>query len=325
MDSATTQRLLEQAHNAASKQARAIELTSASLDASFPTAAHLLATSEKVVTTGLGKSGFIARKMAATLTSLRLPAVYLHPVDALHGDSGLLSPLDVMVAFSKSGETSEVLRLANHAADLGLRIIAITGRPNTSLAGLASATILARIESELDPLDLIPTASTTTALMVADLLTLAAADLAGATTDGLRVTHPHGAIGNSLLRTVDEVMHTGPAFPHVRTGTPLSSALAELTAKGLGAVCILDDKGALAGLLTDGDVRRLVTSGRDLGPLAVDDVMTQNPITIHPSLTLHEALNIMERRQRQINVLAVVRDGECVGLVRLHDVVRANL
>ncbi len=321
----TSDALLNQAKRAFRLQQQSLQLAIASLSDSFGSAAAALAHAPSIVTTGLGKSGFVARKMAATLTSLRLRAVYVHPVDALHGDSGHLDRDTCLVAFSKSGETAEVVRFAHHARDLGVRLITVTTRSNSTLAALATATVLAPIEAEFDEQNVLPTASTTTAMFVADLLTVAAAQVAGATPDGLRETHPHGAIGSALLRTVDEVMHHGEALPVVTTQALLPQALAELTAKGLGAVCVVNEQGALAGLLTDGDVRRLVTRGVNVMSAAVQSVMTPNPITILPSATLHEALNIMERRERQISVLPVAVDGQCVGLLRIHDVVRANL
>ncbi len=295
------------------------------LDQHFLRAIDLLAAASKTVTSGLGKSAFIARKMAATMASVRLPATYLHPVDALHGDSGILDPSDVLVAFSKSGETPEVIRLVALAQELGLRVVVVTSRPQSTLAQVADASVVALIERELDADDLLPTASTTSALMMADLLAIGTLEAAGGAEERLRRSHPDGAIGATLYRTISEVMHSGSALPRVPPGSTLSAALVELTAKALGIVCVLDEDDALLGILTDGDVRRLAASGSDLSRLATDDVMTRTPMSVQAGHTLRSALEIMERGERQIGVLPVLEGSRCVGVIRVHDIVRLNL
>ncbi len=318
------QNVIESAKHRIDLQKHALDLTAAALGGTFVSAVELISQSKTVITTGLGKSGFIARKMAASLSSLRQPAVYLHPVDALHGDSGLMSETDCVVAFSKSGETPEVVRFVEHAKAFGLPIVAICSRDESTLVSLATVSVMAYIYKELDDANILPTASTTTALVLADLLTIATATHVGIGSDALRQSHPVGGIGSSLLRTVEDVMHSDAHRPSVQETASLAQALAELTAKGLGAVCILDRDEKLLGLLTDGDVRRLVTAGRDLQNMMVADVMTREPIFIEPGCTLHEALLLMENPSKQISVLPVVRDHRCIGLVRLHDVLRMN-
>lgn len=304
---------------------RSLDMVSQELDDNLERAIALATNAQKVVTTGLGKSGFIARKMAATLTSLGSPAYYIHPVDALHGDSGMQNADDCVVAFSKGGETSEILRFIDHSQHLGIPIVAITSRKHSSLASRAQAVLFASLEQELDSANIVPTTSTTTAMVLADLLCLAIADSKGPVVAQLRQSHPNGGIGAGLLQTVDEVMHTGENLPVVHKGTTFTAALVELTAKGLGAVCVIDAAGTLQGLLTDGDVRRLVLSGKEATDLAVEDVMTSNPVTTPSGATLHEALMVMERRDKQLSLLPVVVDGRCVGIVRVHDIVRASL
>jgi len=306
-------------------QIAALLRTRDQLDQSFLHAIELLATASKTVTSGLGKSAFIARKMAATMASVRLPAVYLHPVDALHGDSGILDPGDVLVAFSKSGETPEVIRLVALAQELGLRVVVVTSRPQSTLAQVADASVSAMIERELDADDLLPTASTTSALMMADLLAIGTLEASGGAEERLRRSHPDGAIGATLLRTISEVMHSGASMPRVDPGSSLNAALVELTAKALGIVCVCDASNALLGILTDGDIRRLAASGSDLAQLATDDVMTRSPISVQATQTLRSALEIMERGERQIGVLPVLDGDRCVGVVRVHDIVRLNL
>lgn len=304
------------------QQRRSLDLMEAALGRSFAVAARALAHSTFIVTTGLGKSGFVARKMAATLTSLRHRAVYLHPVDALHGDSGLIDSETVVVAFSKSGETAELLRFIDIVQNIGVRVIALTTRESSSLTQRADITLNAPIEREFDNHDIVPTASTTAAMILADALAVAAASLAGDVTDALRTSHPDGSIGLGLLRTVEEVMHAGLSAPLLRIGAFCSEAIDCLTSSSLGIVCIVDEQQHLCGILTDGDIRRLVARPDfSVQTTVVDEVMTTSPTTIHPQATVHEALRLMENRPRQISALPVVVDGKCIGVVRVHDAV----
>lgn len=305
-------------------QQRSLDLVANNLGEQFDAAIAILCQTQKIITTGLGKSGFIARKMAATLASLTIPAYFLHPVDALHGDSGILLPTDSVVAFSKSGETPEVLSFVDHARSFGVSVVSVSSRLGSSLAHRSEASLYAALEREFDADDILPTASTTSALVLADVLALAIAEVNG-TTAGLRSSHPHGIIGAGLMRKVEEVMHADRNLPVVPIGSTLSAALVELTAKSLGAVCVVNKAGTLQGILTDGDVRRLVQNGSDLAGMVVDDAMTVNPISVTPGTTLHEALLVMERRQKQISLVPVVSGNRCVGIVRVHDIVRINI
>lgn len=313
------------AQQAIDSQIRSLTMTSEELGPSFSAAVDLVVGATKVVTTGLGKSGFIARKLAATLSSVRIPSYYLHPVDALHGDSGILDPTDVLVAFSKSGETAEVIRLVDLAQEIGIRVVVITSRHLSTLAARAQAVLFAVIEREFDETDVLPTASTSTALVLADVLAVASANAKGSVVGGLQRSHPQGAIGATFLRTVEEVMHAGQSIPKVSVTANMTDALAELTAKGLGIVCLVDEHERLSGIITDGDVRRAMANGANVATVKPTDVMTADPRSIPPSATLHEALTIMERGQRQIGVLPVVSDGVCVGILRVHDIIRANI
>lgn len=314
----------DRARNAIDLQIRALERSRDAINDGFERAVQLLSRAPKTVTSGLGKSSFIARKMAATMASVRLPALYLHPVDALHGDSGILEAGDVLVAFSKSGETPEVLRLVALARDLGLSIIAVTARPSSSLGEAADASVGALIEAELDEDDVLPTASTTSALVIADLLALGALNANGGSSERLRSSHPGGAIGAALQREVREVMHVGDQLPVIDVQSVMADALVELSGKSLGIVCLVDGDQNLQGIITDGDVRRLAASGMEVAALRAADVMTKEPMTIAPTATLHEALQVMERGERQIAVLPVLESTRCVGVIRLHDIVRLN-
>lgn len=314
--------ILMLARAAFQQQRRSLELMESALGPSFADAARAVARASFVVTTGLGKSGFVARKMAATLTSLRRRAVYLHPVDALHGDSGLIDADTVVVAFSKSGETPELLRFVDVVQNLGVRVIAITSRGTSALTQRSDISLDAPIEREFDSHDIVPTASTTAAMILADAMAVAAASLEGDVTEALKASHPDGAIGLGLLRTVEEVMHSGPSAPLLLKGSLCSEAINCLTSSSLGIVCIVDEDHNLCGILTDGDIRRLVSlPDFAVQTTVVDNVMTKSPITIHPHATVHEALRLMENRPRQISALPVVVDGKCIGVVRVHDAV----
>ncbi len=305
-------------------QRQSLDLLEAELDAEFADAARVIAHASKVVTTGIGKSGFIARKMAATLTSVRIPSVYLHPVDALHGDLGLLGSTDVLVAFSKSGETSEVVHIARLVRDLGMPVIVITSRRETSMQEIASHSLYAPVVHELDAHNILPTTSTTQAMVLADLLSVAAANVHGNIVERLQRSHPQGSIGSALLRTVEDVMHGGDHLPHVSDSAHISNAVEVLTRTSMGIVCVLRDDGSLLGVVTDGDIRRLMASRPNPMTVPVADVMTQNPTVVSTRDTLHAALQLMERRDRQISAVPVVADGRCVGVVRVHDIVRAQ-
>lgn len=322
MDNAKT---IEAAKAAIDLQSESLELTRQALDQSFVDAVRLIAYAPKVITTGLGKSGFIAKKMAATLSSVRIPAVYIHPVDAVHGDSGLLSDGDVMVAFSKSGETAEVIRFMRIARELGVSVVGIASRRKTTLQSESQAFVLAPITSEYDLHSVLPTASTTAALVIADLLAVQAVQERGDVLERLQASHPEGAIGTALLRTVDEVMHGGDSLPSVNIDATVGDVLEKLSSSGLGIVCICDENMKLHGILTDGDIRRLVSQGKAEGSIGAITVMTSSPVVVEGAETLHAALRLMENQLRQLNVVPVVSGEVCVGVLRLHDVVKANM
>ncbi len=316
--------LLAQARSALAWQRQSLDLLEQQLDSSFCDAADLIGAASKVVTTGLGKSGFVARKMAATLTSVHIPGVYLHPVDALHGDLGLLRPTDLLIAFSKSGETSEVVHLARLVRELGMPIVSVSARHATTMSSAATVSLVAPFVHEYDEHNILPTTSTTQALVLADLLSVAAAHSAGDLVERLQRSHPQGGIGAALLRTVEQIMHAGDALPRVGESAIVADAVGVLTRTSLGIVCVLGAEGVLHGILTDGDVRRLMATVESPMSLPVADVMTRSPIVVQTSDTLHTALQRMERRERQIGAVPVLSDGRCVGVVRVHDVVRAQ-
>lgn len=312
------------ARAALTRQIESLTMLATEVNDDYVVAVEMLRASQHVVTTGLGKSGFIAQKFAATLASVCVPSRCLHPVDALHGDAGVLNEGDVVVAFSKSGETPELLRFVDVARGMGARIISITARAACRLAQVSDVALVAPSTHEMDEHDILPTTSTTSALVMADLLSIGVLAADAEPLARLRRSHPDGMIGGTLLRSVADVMHTGSKMPCVQPDASMVDALAEMSAKALGIVCICD-RGRLQGIITDGDVRRMVAGNIDLRTAHVRDVMTATPVTIGPHASLHEALQRMEHRERQIAVLPVVDDGQCVGVLRLHDIVRLQV
>lgn len=321
----TSHEIKEHARRGLRWQLDAMEMLDHQIDDTFVSAAQDIAGASKVVTTGLGKSGFIARKMAATLTSVNVPSVYLHPVDALHGDLGVLSDTDVVVAFSKSGETPEVVHLVKLIRDYGVKVVSIVSRANTTLGRHSTHSVVVPIIHELDPHNLLPTASTTQALIMADLLSVAASEINGNIVDRLQRTHPKGSIGAALIRTVDEVMYSGELIPRGEASMMIAEVVALLTSTSLGIVCIMDAEGRLEGVVTDGDVRRLAGASILFESTAVGAVMTRDPIVVAPSDSLHAALQIMENRDRQLSAVPVVVHQRCVGVIRVHDIIRAQM
>lgn len=313
------------AHTAYARQIEALTQSASALNGNFDEAAALIARARRTITAGLGKSGFIARKMAATLLSVRMPAQFLHPVEALHGDIGMVEPESVLVVFSKSGETPEILKLVAVAKQHGIPVIGITSRVQSSLAKQADISLAALITAELDSDNVLPTASTTSALVLADVLCVCAIELHGGASQRLMQSHPDGAIGSLLLRTAADVMHTGDQVPMVQQEATLHDVLVQLTVKPLGIVCVCDNQHQLRGVVTDGDVRRFVLEHDDLRTTLVSDVMTKQPVTVCTDDTLHHVLQVMEGGSRQISAVPVVDRSTCVGVVRLHDIASLQL
>ena len=278
----------------------------------------------RVVLTGMGKSGLIARKIAATLSSTGTPALYLHPAEALHGDLGMVARGDVVIALSSSGETGEILELLPTIQRLGIPLISFTGDQlhprNGSTSQLAQAAAVAldcSIDKEACSLGLAPTASTTTMLALGDALAVALSERRGFKEEDFANLHPGGKLGKRLSR-VSAFMHTGDALPHVSPTTPMTEVIYEMSRKGLGVTTVLDN-GRLAGIISDGDLRRLLERrGKDVLDLTAGECMTRNPKTIPPDMFAAQALDMLE--QRKITSLVVVgKDGKVEGIVHLHD------
>lgn len=312
----------DRAHKALELQILALTSLDKQFSDGFEKAVEILTEATFVITCGLGKSGFIAKKMAATLTSVQCSSVYLHPVDALHGDSGLMSIANAVVVFSKSGETPELVRFINSTRTFRLPVISICAREGSSIGNLADVSLIAGYEQELDTDNILPTASTTSALVLADILSVIVAQERGAGIQHLQQTHPQGSIGSGLMRTVEECMHSGKDVPVVGKDASVLDAMVQLTSKPLGVVCVVNEGNRLLGILTDGDVRRLAMQQVNFVTTSVASVMITSPTTIEAHESLRAALQLMEQPQRQLSVLPVVHNNICVGVLRLHDVVR---
>ena len=293
------------------------------LDARFVRAVELLRDVRgRVIVTGMGKSGIIARKIAATFSSTGTPAFFLHPAEAIHGDLGVVQPNDVVVALSHSGETPEILRLLETMRRVGAHIVAITGVTTSTLGQFADVTLDCHVDKEACPLNLVPTASTTASLAMGDALAMTLLIEKGFRAEDFADLHPGGKLGRRLLR-VEQAMHAGELVPVVALVTPMPDVIHEMSRKGLGMTCVLDD-GALVGIITDGDLRRRMVDTPDILRLLARDVMTTHPVTIDRHLLAVEALNLMEQRKITAVIVADTA-GQVEGVVHLHDLWRTEL
>jgi arabinose-5-phosphate isomerase len=282
----------------------------------------------KVVILGVGKSGIIGQKIAATMTSTGTAALYLHPSDALHGSLGIVQPDDVVIVLSNSGETDEMVAMLPYLKNRDVPIVAIVGNVNSTLAQRADAVLDASVDQEACPLNLAPTTSTTVALAIGDALAMTVMKVKGLTTDDFAVNHPAGRLGKRLTLRVSDLMHCDGENPKIATGSSWVEVVRAISKGGLGAVCVVEGDGRLAGIITDGDLRRAIeqTSHESLANLTSDDFMTRKPVVVTPELLAFDALRLMEDRPSQISVLPVVdSDERCVGLIRVHDIVRSGL
>jgi arabinose-5-phosphate isomerase len=306
-------------------EAAAILALVARLDARFDAAVQLLRTCRgRVIVTGMGKSGIICRKIAATLTSTGTAAFFLHPAEAIHGDLGVLQGDDVVVALSYSGETDEILRLLETIRRLGAKLIVITGTPASTLASAADVALDCSVTEEACPMNLVPTASTTAALAIGDAIAMTLLVEKGFKQEDFANLHPGGKLGKKLMR-VESLMHGGKLCPIVEAGTVMRDVIYEMSSKGLGMTCVVDSGRALLGIITDGDLRRHMTRGAGILDLTAGDVMTRGPVTIPPHTLAAEALNVMETRK--ITSIVVVDAGtqSVAGVVHLHDLWRTEM
>jgi len=284
----------------------------------------LLQTPGRVIVTGMGKSGHIARKIAATLASTGTPAHFVHPGEASHGDMGMITPDDAVIALSNSGAVTEVVTLLPLLKRLGTPLVSMTGNPESILARASEVHLDTGVETEACPLDLAPTSSTTTALVMGDALAIALLEARGFTAEDFAFSHPGGTLGKKLLLKVEDVMRTGEAVPRVGPDTLLSRALLEISNKGLGMTTVVDSSGRLEGIFTDGDLRRALDHQVDIHSSAIGALMTTTAKTAHPDMLAAEALRIME--ENEITSLVVVDDsGGIAGVLHLMHLLHAGI
>ena len=295
------------------------------VDANFAKACQImLSCNGRIIVAGMGKSGHIARKIAATLASTGTPSFFVHPGEASHGDMGMITSNDVVLALSNSGETSEVITLLPLLKRMGTALVSMTGNPESSLARAADAHLNTGVDKEACPLDLAPTSSTTTALVMGDALAIALLEARGFTAEDFAFSHPGGSLGKRLLLKVKDIMHSGKRIPEVPAGTKLSEALLEVTHKGLGMTAITDNDRKVVGIFTDGDLRRALDKGVNLRETLIDEVMTSHCKTISPDILAAEALKIMD--DRKINALICVDGNDHpIGAINMHDLLKAGV
>lgn len=314
-----TNRVLSLARNVLETEATAILSLASQLDQNFIAAVELLlACTGRVVVSGIGKSGHIARKLAATLASTGTPAFFVHPAEASHGDLGMIMTEDVVIVLSNSGETEELVDIFPLIKRTGARLIAMTGNPASSLAKLADVHLNARVEKEACPLNLAPTASTTAALALSDALAMAVLDARGFGPEDFARSHPGGMLGRRLLTYVRDVMRADVQLPCVELSATVHDALFEITEKRLGMTAVVDHAGYVKGVFTDGDLRRLLAKRNDVSTLNIAEVMTTQPYTISPDRLAIEAVELMERYR--INQMLVVDEAnKLLGALNMHD------
>ena len=295
------------------------------IDQQFIQACHLfLACKGRVVVTGMGKSGHIAGKIAATLASTGTPAFFVHPGEASHGDLGMITRQDVVLALSNSGETEEILTILPIIKRLGVPLVAMTGHPESALARLANVHINVAVDQEACPLGLAPTASTTVALVMGDALAVSLLHKKGFTRDDFALSHPGGSLGKRLLLQVDDIMHRGAEVPRVEDDVSVSKALLEMTEKKLGMTAVVDAVGCVVGIFTDGDLRRMLEKNLDVHLTPVSQVMTRPCTMIQAHILAAEAMQIME--SKKINALLVVDEqAQLQGALNMHDLLRAGI
>ncbi|MEA5097480.1 MAG: KpsF/GutQ family sugar-phosphate isomerase [Burkholderiaceae bacterium] len=284
----------------------------------------LLSCTGRVVVSGIGKSGHIANKIAATLASTGTPAMFIHPTEAAHGDLGMIKPMDVFIAISYSGEADELMSIVPIIKRMGGKLIAMTGNPASSLAKIANVHLNVKVEKEACPLNLAPTASTTATLALGDALAVALLDARGFRREDFARSHPAGALGRRLLTLVKDVMRSGDAVPAVTPDTPLTTALLEITRKGMAMTAVVDGNHRIVGVFTDGDLRRLIETVQDFTQLKISDVMRPNPRRIGPDALAVDAVGMLE--QYRINQLLVEdTDGKLIGALHIHDLTNAKV
>jgi arabinose-5-phosphate isomerase len=305
-------------------EAKAIQTAIQKIDKEFEKAVNILYdTPGRIVVTGMGKSGIVGKKISATLTSTGTPSVFLHPCEALHGDIGIIDNKDVVVALSTSGETQEVIRLINYIRRIGIKLVSLIGTPHSTLASQSDVYIDCSIEKEACPIGLVPTASTTLTLAMGDALCIALMEKKGFSEENFRFYHPAGSIGKKLLK-VKHLMHSGPQLPVARKDMIMEDVIKIIDKKKFGVAIVVDDINSIKGIITDGDLRRLLLKRTNFSKVTAETVMTRNPLAIWEENLAVEALKIME--DHSITSLVVKDNGNKLkGLLHLHDLWRTEM
>jgi len=315
---------IESAKRTIQLEAEAIAQLTGQLNEDFNTACDICLRCEgRIVVTGMGKSGHIGSKIAATLASTGTPAFFMHPAEASHGDLGMLTSKDVVLALSNSGTSAEIVLLLPLIQRLGTPLISMTGDTNSTLGRASDAHLLVSVSEEACPLNLAPTSSTTAALVMGDALAIALLEAKGFSHEDFAFSHPGGALGRKLLLKVDDIMHTGDALPSVSDSATLSEALLEMTAKRLGFTTVLDNDGRLIGVFSDGDLRRAIEAGHDLRDRQIREIMTQGGTTIEQGALAAMAVRVMQ--EKRINAVVVVHNDLPVGVLNMHDLLQAGV
>lgn len=325
MNTEISQKFRESALRAIEIEREAIHALTERIDEHFVRACEvIMACKGRVVVTGMGKSGHIGNKIAATLASTGTPSFFVHPGEASHGDLGMITSQDVVLGISNSGNTSEVLTILPLIKRMGAPLISMTGNGNSTLAREAVANLDVSVALEACPLGLAPTSSTTATLVMGDALAVALLEARGFSAEDFALSHPGGTLGRRLLLRVSDIMHTGDRIPHVSEHTTLSAALLEISRKGLGMTTVVNDAGDLVGVFTDGDLRRTLDRSVDIHNTPIAEVMTRNGRVIHDNQLAAEALKMME--ELKINALPVIdREGKLTGAINMHDLLRAGV
>ncbi|NPA52987.1 MAG: KpsF/GutQ family sugar-phosphate isomerase [Aquificae bacterium] len=318
-----TEKIINIGKKVIQEEKEALEQTKEAIDENFAKAVKIiLKTKGKVIVTGMGKSGLIGQKIAATLSSTGTPAFFLHPAEAIHGDLGVISKEDIILAISNSGETPELLNIIPTIKRWGNTVIAITNNKNSSLAKQSDIHLFLNVKKEACPLNLAPTSTSTSTLALGDALSVALLELRGFREQDFAQLHPGGSLGKKLMK-VEEIMHTGDELPIVYPDTPLRETVLIMSEKGFGAALVVDKDKNLVGIITDGDLRRFLESGGSIDNCLTEKPMTKNPKYVTKDRLVVEALELMERYN--ITVLPVVENGKPVGIIHLHDILKAGV
>lgn len=316
--------IIKEAQRVLIEESKALESLSFSLDESFITACHEIKNANKVIISGVGKSGIVGKKIAATFSSVGIPTLFLHPVEALHGDLGIVNEEDVSILISKSGTTDELILLYPYLKKR-TNIIAITTNQESYLAKHSDIHLYIPLQKEACPIELAPTTSTTLTMALGDAIAASVMKMNNFSEVEFAFNHPLGQLGKNLTITVGDVMHKGNNIPLIEVNSSFRDALIVMTDKPLGCLCVVDNH-RLVGIVTDGDTRRALNRYESISEIQINDIMTSNPITVSSDTLVGRALSVMENRKSQINVLPVVdNQNRCVGIVRIHDLIKSGL